>query len=329
MPPVGNGSAKRARTAGARGERKLVGILAAGLDRFDGQAKSNNMDYVWAEMADDDTGDIAKSIANMLKSGTLAKATAMKTNATTTEHPAYGDVLPESCKLFRGLKNAAMRLMLTNFEELSEELSRDDLFCMLCFALGMPADARLPTHYESLCFFVPLMLYCFARYEQLGKRLQDRPAVQDLGYFQLRQIDEVSQVELCVQLRAGETKTVALHPHMTNIEEWDIVDNTVFLKAVAKHKHFGAEVPLASLFKAAEDGTYVVDAESVKWDFPDERLPDIVRQPLSTDMKKVLAAVRPLFDLGPAGAKGKGKSKAKAKAKAPAGSGRVVPAVAP
>ena len=173
------------------------------------------------------------------------------------------------------------------------------------------------------------MLYCGVRYDQIGKRLKDRPSVNEMGYFQLRQIDEVSQIELLVEPRAGETKKVAVHPHMSDIAEWDIVDNTVFMKAVAKHKHFGTEVPLASLFKAAEGGTYVVDAESVKWDFPDDRLPDIVRQPLSTDMKKVLAAVRPLFDLVPAGAKGKGKSKAKAKAKAPAGSGRVVPAVAP
>lgn len=272
----------------ARAELKLASALEASLAAGEKDRKEEEITYVTDAMTNDETGQLASSIAKMIRNGTLLKAAGLAQD-TTAKQSTLGKEIPVGTLRYKNLSMGVLQSLLKTWEPgvFNADFFNNEsaptlagLRDLVKFGLGLPEDAKLPVHVASLRFENGLAHYTKARYDFLGKRLSDHKVGEGVAYYGMRGEDIV----VCVPLQGvGRAMRATLKlAHVGNGDGWQFLGN---LSSDAKlvqddvgdvivlKKKFAPVMPAgASLFAESDD--WVADNLEVPNRWVTDKLPE-------------------------------------------------------
>ena len=192
---------KRARHS-ARSEDKFVRELGKHMEANDRLQKTYDMNYVWSAMEEEETGEVAKAIPNMIKKGTIQKG--LFATKVVPGQQELGLFLKDSTLTYRLLNTSTIDFALSHLEPLvftqdtlaNEAYTRDLKLDDLCFGLGVLVSSKLPLKFLLLRFEKTLVLYLACRYDKLGRRLRAWTIDGQIGYFKVEGTMLVTNVSL-------------------------------------------------------------------------------------------------------------------------------------
>ena len=164
---------KKARKSG---EDSIVDSIAEEVQAAQGISQREHMDFVWKHMEVDKSGETSRTIAGMLKKGTIRQAIAQAQAVQVALHrPEFGPMI--KVPNLRSLEGAQLDKLLGMFEptifteEALATLSRTTKMGYICFGLGQGQGKGWPAMHAALSWETPLFTYLNIHYQALGRRL--------------------------------------------------------------------------------------------------------------------------------------------------------------
>ena len=151
---------------------EMIENIAREFQQNQGKAMRENMNYVWMNMETDTSGQVADTLAQMMKSGSTRKALAqaMAEGSPVGDH---GRMLKVAC--FKALETGQIDRLLRmctgeicTVEALAEQ-TRNSKLSYLCFGLGVSQGRTLPVVPSTLKWEEPLFAYLAIHYRRLGR----------------------------------------------------------------------------------------------------------------------------------------------------------------
>ena len=166
----------------------VVKSLQTAMSQSAGVTGNSTLDYIIERLSGEDS-DLSTPIADLLRDGGLRQAVLKASEAAKVNQ--FGKELAASQLHYRTLRDVQLYAILNKCEpatftqEVLEQIPKDELLDLVCFALGVKRGHALPSLHQLLRYTNILASFCARRYERLGRRLSSYTVGGGWGYFRL------------------------------------------------------------------------------------------------------------------------------------------------